>query len=399
MKKPTIKYIQGNKENGIEYDFKLIRKEYSKLNCPDDVYNPCTAPLEKAKLFTILSERNVGKTTNWLLFGMIMNQLYGTEIQYIRQREDMIMPKSMKDLFSTILRYEYISKITDGEWNGVFYKARRFYYAKVDDSGKVIEAAAQHFMFCCCIEKATDLKSSYNAPLGDLLIFDEFIGKYYAVNEFISYCDLAKTIIRERRSPLFIFLANTINPHSPYFNELEIFETVQLMNPGDKNTIKTSRGTNIYIELVGVNQSRKTKKSIVNQLFFGFKNPLLGAITGESWSIDNYQHIPEYDEEKEEPRVISRKIYVYNSNKYLRLDVIDNPDLGLCLYTHWASKTHKDSIILTCEDRFDNRYHYGLGEGNIEKFIKKMYNENRIYYATNDCGAFLENYIKNVCNY
>ena len=35
----------------------------------------------------------------------------------------------------------------------------------------------------------------------------------------------------------------------------------------------------------------------------------------------------------------------------------------------------------------------------LEKFIKKMYNENRIYYATNDCGAFLENYIKNVCNY
>lgn len=395
MKKPTIKYIQGDKENGIEYDWKLIRKEYKKLECPPDVYDPSELPLNQAKYFVCLSERNVGKTTNWLLLGMVMNKLYGTEIQYIRQREDMIMPKSLKDLFSTILRYNYIEKLTDGEWDCVFYKSRRFYYARSDDSGKITDVAPHHFMFCCNIEKGDDLKSSYNAPLGDLLLFDEFVGKYYANNEYIAFCQLAKTIIRDRRSPIFAFCANTINPHSPYFNEIEIFDTVQHMVQGDKEIVKSSKGTIIYVELIGATIERKRKKSIVNQLFFGFKNPLLGSITGESWSIDNYQHIPEITEDEPEPQILSRCLYIYHSNKYVRLDIVQHVNLGICIYAHWATKTHEDSVILTVEDRFDKRYRYGLGSGRIEKFIRKCYAENRFYYATNDVGCFIENYIKN----
>ena len=76
-----MKYINDNPEFGIQYDWKKIRKEFDKLQIPADVYDPTTAPLEKAKYFVETSERNIGKTTNWLLLGMVMNSMYGTIIQ------------------------------------------------------------------------------------------------------------------------------------------------------------------------------------------------------------------------------------------------------------------------------------------------------------------------------
>lgn len=391
-----MKYILNKEEYGIEYDWKKIRKEYRKLECPDDVYDPTTAPLETAKYFMENSERNVGKTTNWLLIGMVMHEMYGTIIQYIRQTENMIVPKQLKNLFDTILTYDYVSKVTNGRWNSVLYHARRYYYCNVDEeSGAIVEKSPDHFMFCASIDKAMDLKSSYNAPYGDLIIWDECIGKVYYPNEFVSFCDLVKTIIRGRRSPIIVLLANTINPHSMLYNELEIYDEVQLMHVGEHKLIETSKGTKIYVEWIGVKQEKKLKNNIINQLFFGFKNPLLGSITGDDWAIKPYQHIPELpqNDEKAYANIVSRRLYLYYNNKYVRLDIVNHYELGLCIYAHWATKTYSDSVILTTVDRFDNRYYYKLGPGDLRKFIERCFSENRIYYATNDIGSFVDAYM------
>lgn len=391
-----MKYILNKEEYGIEYDWKKIRKEYRKLECPDDVYDPTTAPLETAKYFMENSERNVGKTTNWLLLGMVMHEMYGTIIQYIRQTENMIVPKQLKNLFDTILTYDYVSKVTNGRWNSVIYHARRYYYCNVDEeSGSIVEKATDHFMFCASIDKAMDLKSSYNAPYGDLIIWDECIGKVYYPNEFVSFCDLVKTIIRGRRSPIIVLLANTINPHSMLYNELEIYDEVQLMHVGEHKLIETFKGTKIYVEWIGVKQEKKLKNNIINQLFFGFKNPLLGSITGDNWAIKPYQHIPELpqNDDKAYANIVSRRLYLYYNNKYVRLDIVNHYELGLCIYAHWATKTYSDSVILTTVDRFDSRYYYKLGPGDLRKFIERCFSENRIYYATNDIGSFVDAYM------
>ena len=393
-----MKYINDNPEFGIQYDWKKIRKEFDKLQIPEDVYDPTTAPLEKAKYFVETSERNIGKTTNWLLLGMVMNSMYGTIIQYIRQTENMIMPKSLKNLFSVIVECGYISKITDGKYNNVIYKSRRYYYTLTDESGKVIEQAAEHFMFCGNIEKAEDLKSSYNAPTGDLIILDEFIGKYYYPNEFVRFCDLVKTIIRGRRSPIIVMLANTINPHSMYYNELEIYDDIQQMNIGEKRMIETSRGTKVYIEIIGATVEKKRKNNIINQLFFGFRNPMLGSITGENWAVKCYPHIPELPDQSGEEgdyiEIVSREMYIYYNNKYVRMDLVRHYQLGLCLYLHWATRTYNDSIIFTAVDRHDARYRYKLGSGKLQKFVKQLFSENRVYYASNDVGSFVESYLQ-----
>lgn len=403
-----MKYINNDPNKGVEYDWKLIIKEFNKLDVPKHVYTPIHCPFDKAHIFVNLSDRSIGKTTNWLLLGHIMNKHYGTIMHYIRDKEDMITPKALKDLYATILEYDYISKITEGRWNSVYYHARRWYYCNVDELGDVQEVCEKHFMFCCSVENAMNLKSSYNAPLGDFILFDEFIGKYYPPNQFVYFCDLVKTIIRDRISPIIIMSANTIDKNSVYFNELEIFDDIQTMKQGDQKIVTTDGGTTIHVEIVGQNVERQKRRSLVNKLFFGFKNPMLASITGADWAMKYYPHIPPsvktiHRDEKtvEEIEIITQNIYIQFNTKYVRLDVVKNSKRGTCIYCHWSGEPlrYDDSYIFTAGEIIDSRFHYKFGRlsAPLPKFIWTKYKENMFFFATNDVGAFVESYVK-YCN-
>lgn len=394
--KVAVNYIGDSIENGILYDYKKIRKLFKKLDCPEDLFDPFPALLSPCRWILDLSERSVGKTTQWLLVGMCMYWIYGTVIQYVRQFEDMIMPKASSDLFSTILKYDYVYKLTDGEYNTVIYKSRRWYFAYLDpDTMEVTRTCPDHFMFSCSIDKQLNLKSSYNCPTGDLIIFDEFIGKITPVNEFISFCDLCKTIQRERQSVRFILLANTIDKHHIYFNELCIYDQIQMLHVGEHLQLRSPLGTQIYVEFIGLSGERKKRRSVINVLYYGFKNPRLAAITGDDeWSMGCYQHIPKRGENEKDPQCISRQVYVLYNSRYVRLDLMQHPVLGTVVYAHWATQTYSDSVILTCDERTDPRYQHALGGKIISRLIKYMYQSNRIYYASNDVGNFLDSYLK-----
>lgn len=170
-----IKYHDGKKSMGIIYDWKKIRKEYAKLKCPKDTYYPLSCSPDECGYVWALSDRSRGKTTNCLLLGMVMNSLYGTIIHYLRISEDMCKPRNLKDLFDTILQYGYIEKITGGFYNSCFYYAKRWYYCTRDENGEIIDKAESHFMICFGINESDTLKSSYNAPTGDIIILDETI--------------------------------------------------------------------------------------------------------------------------------------------------------------------------------------------------------------------------------
>lgn len=392
MATQVLKYIDDNPELGLLYDLKLIERTFRQLDCPKDLFDPFPAMRSGCKYIVDLSERSTGKTTQWLLVGLVMYCLYGCQTQYIRDTEDMILPKSTRDLFSVILKHDYVSKLTDGAYNTITYKARRWFLAYCDEYGTVIREDSTHFCFMASVDKAEVLKSGYNAPFGDLIIFDEFIGKYYTPNQFVRFCDLTKTIIRDRISPLIVMAANTIERHSQYFNELEIYDEVQQLQVGEHKILTSQRGTKIYVDLIGIAPKRRKKRSLVNQLFYGFKNPRLASITGGDWALDPYQHIPS----KSNAHCISRQLYIYHNSKYVRLDVMEDPQLGLCIFIHWATKIYDDSIILTTVDRTDPRYQYKLGPAGIAKLIKYSQDTNRIYYATNDVGSFVKNYL-NYC--
>ena len=384
----SVHYIDIKKRSSMLPFDKIIAK-YKKLGCPEDVFNPCNIPLKRNKYFVLLSERSVGKTTNVILFGMCAHEICGTQIQYIRQHSDMITPKTSRQLFDTILRYDYVSKITGGRWSSVTYWAAGWYYCNTDDNGKVTERAEKPFMYCLGLNKAEDYKSVYNAPTGDIIIFDEFISRYYAQDEFILFCDVVKTIIRDRQEPIIFMLGNTLDRYNHYFSELEILNITTSIPIGEHTETVTTKGTPIYVEIV--TREKTPERLTFNKLFFGFKNKKLGSITGEDWAITPVQHID--DKDADNRTVIYNYIYIIVEGQLIQLELVRSDKYGTHVLAHMARKTYEDSRIYSVDLMHDSRYRYRFGFDNLDKLIWTLYNRKKFYYANNLVGVLVDKYV------
>lgn len=371
----------------ITFDYKKLRREYKKLGVLEGLFDPTDTQLENNKYFVICTERASGKTTNVLLLGLLANKIYGSIIQYIRQYDDMLAPKNARNLCDVIIQAGYVPKLTDGKYNTIIYKARRWYYAKQED-GEIKDTAPEPCIQCLAIQNTDTYKSTYNAPKGDFIIFDEFCARRHQPDEFILFCDLLSTIIRGRKNPIIWMLGNTLDRYEYYFDELEIADYMKFIQLGDSMEIRTAKGTPIYIEVFAT--TKKEKKSLINKLFFGFKNTKLNAITGDDWVIVPYQHV----DSKDDREIIDRRHYLKYEGDLLCLEVCNSDLYGLHVIVHRATKCdYEDAVIYSCDGMQDIRYHYRFGYGKIDKMIWTLYDRNKFFYATNACAAIMQKYI------
>lgn len=390
------KYIKNKPELGIEYDWNLIRKEYNKLGVPAGYYEiPWEAIQQGHKYIISLSERSTGKTTNLgLLVGLIMNKLYGTVICYVRATEDEVSPSHATKLTEVIRTYndgEYIKKLTNGEYNSIYYRWRQFYYCHIDENGEMDKKANDPIIQVLSVSKSNDYKSTLNLPLGDWVVFDEFIGKFYRPDECLHFLDLLKTIIRDRHSPVVCMLANTINVNSQYFEELEISREVKRLNKGDKKSITTDRGTKIYVEIINIIRTDNSH-SLLNQLFYGFKNPKLASITGSDvWAFECVPHI--LHNATNSVKHINN-LYLENGLELLKIELWTNNEQGTHLEIHRATKTYDDSIILTMGELKTTNYYWGLGDGIFYNIITKLIDNRRVYFSSNEVGSIFKDYLE-----
>lgn len=388
-----IEYYDNKQEHGIIIDWSKIFKAYRKLGVPDNYYNPTTAPVDRAKWLCLLSERASGKTTNWLLIGMLLYTHYGIVTQYIRQSEDMIKPSIANEIFAVIRGYDngyYIKKITNGEYNSIYIHWKKAYFCHIGDDGKMDKLDNDHFMSFLSIDHNFDYKSTYNAPTGDLILFDEFISPNYRINEFVDLCDMCSTIIRKRVSPIIVMLANTIDCNHTYFKELEISKEVKKLKVGNSQLITTEKGTNVYVELIGLKPTEI--KSRVNRLFYGFNNPRLAAITGgeQTWSFDPAPHIVNADTDV----YIDRRLRIDTGDVILQVELLYTEDRGYICNVHECTMSYDDSVFLTNGEIRRRNQMWGLGEGKYCKYIWGLYGNNKWYFDTNETASLVTNYVK-----
>lgn len=392
-----MQYYDNIEEHGKFIDWRLIFKEYKKLlktaKVRDPIYDPTTAPVYECKYHILMSERSSGKTTAWLLIGMIMNKHYGSIIQYVRATEEMVKPSIVGDIFKVILNYKsgyYIEALTDGKYNTLYYHWKKVYYAKADDNGKILEHATDPILQFLSVDQAIPLKSGYNAPDGDLILFDEFIGKTYRLNEYVDFMDICSTIIRRRKTPIVVLMANTININSMYFKEFEVAREVKRLKRGEHIKVTTEKGTHVYIEIIELKQS--AIKQEINRLFFGFNNPRLAAITGGevTWAFDPVPHIIN----NETDVIINRLFRIDTGDTLLQLDIVKTEDRGIVINCHECTSIYEDSIIFTLKDITANNQIYGVGRNAYCKFIWKLYEDNKWYYDSNQTGSIVKSYLK-----
>lgn len=371
-------------------DYKKIMKEFTNLGVPKEYPTPPILEMEYSSYIIQCSERRMAKTTNWLLVGLCMNKLYNTVVQYVRQSEDMTRKSNIEKLVEVINTIPtYIDKLTNGVYNHIAYRymSKCFVYEKIENEKIVSES--KEIIHVLSLDKSDVYKSSYNAPNGDIIIFDEFISRRYRYGEVMDFLNIVSTIARERDNVSIVMLANTINRNSDYFEEFNIRKIVNHMHRGEHKRIKTPKGTIVYFELMGGELSEKKIK--LNARYFGFGSESMASLTGEyDWTYNTYLRIPKKEEQEE---IISRDISLeIIQGEYLAIDICNNGDL----YIH---RIYNPRGIIATNDRSIGGRFYGLINDRFKKLIFEAINDNRIYFSTLECGSDFFGYLKKIDDY
>ena len=390
------RYIKNDKKFGLKIEwsriFDMIEKEnlipheryFKRLNFVSTAWN------------ILMSGRSVGKTTTFLLLSLILYREYGIKTMYLRENNEMTRQKSLESLFDTIEVLGLVSKIFNDRWNAVRLRAGKWYLQKLDD-GELKEESEDYFMRNLSLDRTAIYKSSLVEPFGDLIIFDEFISKYYMRGDFGDLLDLIKTIKRDRLSTVVVMLANTTEVTSEYFDELQIREYVEKMKVGESRTVTTEQGTNIYIEFIE-NKRDKEEKKEEKEKFFGFKNAKVKAIDGTDWVFNEYPH---YVINRTRANtmtineIIQRGFFVKTLSKYYAIDIARS-DFGICAIVH-NSNAPDDRLtnrVYTLDFLSNQKEIYALGVTPFDRWFWNLYFNGKFLYANNACGNAIENYVR-----
>lgn len=393
-------------------DFKLCNKNYNqtikKLNAPSNLFH-CTKEhyIDGGKYIIDNSIRKTGKTTSWLIYGIIAYVNCNSPFVYIRQGKTMVTPKASQTLFETVVDFGYIKHITNERYNAVTYKTRRWHLCLKDDNGEIIDIDPNPFCYVFSVEEAYETKSNVNLPHSYLIIYDEFINKGYMYNEFLSYMNLLSTIIRDKTKVLIVMLGNDNDVYSPYYRELEIYNDIKNMNVGDKKVIRTKLGTIIDFYFVETEEHKQGKVSDVVRTFFGFSDSKMSSITGlsDTWAFDICQHIPANVSRE----TMVNNVAVFSYGEFYKLEVVDVEEIGVCVYVYPITKIYDDTIIYTNENydaliEYNNRggqimnlnnVIYNVGVDKFSSFLWGKFYQNMFFYSDNSTASFIKSYVEN----
>ena len=379
------KYYNDISTDGIIIDWKEIFSFYNELGCPENVYNPTELPIDDAAWFVLTSERNTGKTTNLILITMILFLRYGCISAYLRQKSDMITPKEMANFMNVILANHYIEKLTNGEYNGVRYWARHYRFVKWDEDGKKA-AESDPFLWVGALSENLNYKSVLNLPKCNMIIYDEFISADMLPNEFVTMCDLHKTIGRNRLGIKLMLCANTTNYYHEFFRELLIQEEVLNCKVNNSFIKTTPLGTRVYYKMIG---DKNTKREKVNIQYYGFNNPRLKSITGGDWAVNSYPHI-----QREEREEVLKNFYIYFNERYFQLELVKNSRLGMHVLVHRANTPKMERVRIYTIEEIRNKFEaFRFGNRTIDFYFWDLRKRNLWFYADNDVGFSVESYV------
>lgn len=386
-----VKFIDNDPNLGIAYDWELIAKVYKSLGVPPEYDITEIIPLgnETLKWYILTSERSVGKTTNVLLIGMVMYALYGTVIQLIRHTID--KASYYETLFNTIVNYKqghYIKKLTNGKYNTVKYHWKSFYYATTDEKGKIIRAE-DPFCVSLAADECYSLCSFYEAPRGDWIVLDECFNETNKPQEFVHFCHLLKTIVRDRMSDKIIVLGNNLDINNIWYRQLMIHNEVRKMHKGQSKIAYTSEGMPIFVLFMENRTPEKRRK--FNKAHFGFPHPELNAITGNgNWNVKMY---PQACLLKERTTICRGVFFSYHDDLYLEGEFISSKSGVYFLVHPTLESTARDGDVLftlTFPQR-DNELLFGHDK--LSKKILNMIQQKRIVFADNETGDLYQKYI------
>lgn len=343
--------------------------------------------------YMVVGERSNGKTYSALDYAIERYFKTGEQFAYVRRWGEDIRRKNLSQLFSAHVENGEVYKHSKGKWDGIVYSSGKFKLTKAnEDEVKSIKLEIDDD----CIGYAFDLNSmehykSISFPRITTVIFDEFLSRNgYLPNEFILFTNTLSTIIRQRNNVKIIMLGNTVNKSCPYFAEMGITH-IKDQEPGSIDVYHYGNSKlQVVVEYCEPTQRHGGKLSDV---YFAFDNPELQMITSGSWEIAVYPHKPcdfrpcditfiffiEFENELVQGEVVntSEGSFIFFHRK---TGEIKHPDKDIVYTTHASNKWNFMMCLTKQTDKISRR-------------IVSYISENKAFYADNEVGEIVRNYL------
>lgn len=340
--------------------------------------------------YMVIGERSNGKTYSSMDYCLEKYFTTGEQFAYLRRWGEDVKPGKLSELWAGHVQNKRVTELSNGVFDTISYYNRKFYAATTDPETLEVKKCPIPMGFVFDIAGMEHYKS-VSFPGITTIVFDEFLSRNgYLPSEFILFTNTLSTIIRDRDNVKIIMLGNTVNKYCPYFTEMGL-RHVDKMKPGDKDVYQYGQtDLSVAVEMTRSAQERGGKKSDV---YFAFDNPRLQMITGGAWEIGIYPHLVE----RYRPKDVFYNAFLKFEKDLLHLEFVST-DKGPFIFVHPKTTDIKDpdnDLVFT--DTPDQRYNWKMAltkqTDDASKFVRKMLQENRIFYSDNETGETFRNYI------
>lgn len=345
----------------------------------------------------IIGQRSNGKTYS-VCRHIVEDYLTGGKRgAYIRRWDEDITPKNIASLFAP--HYELIKELTDDNYNTVYYRAKEFHLAYMDEEGKIIRKDPDAFCVTASINTAEHTKGQDRGAIHTIL-FDEFMTRHgYLTNEFVLYCNLLSSLIRDRQDTIIYMCANTVNRYCPYFSEMGLKDIESM--PQGQVYVYTYGNADLTVAVEYCDPVKATEK--VASKFFAFDNPQLEMITTGAWELQFYPR-PPY---KIFPQDIFKRFYIHFGEQMLCGEIIHPTDRAhhndLFIFIHPQTKDIEiDNLTPLYTDEFTTsicHVHFLKDQPTeLHKLITNLFIKKSVCFSDNETGEVVRNWLIEVNN-
>jgi hypothetical protein len=340
----------------------------------------------------IVGQRSNGKT--YSVCKHIIEDYFkeGKRGAYIRRYEESITPKNIQALFNPHLNL--IWELSGNRYNGVFYRAKEFWFVAYDEGGKIVDKSETSFCIAAAINTSENTKGEDRGEV-HTIVFDEFMTRSgYLNNEFVRYMNLLSTLIRDRESATIYMLANTVNKYCPYFAEMGLKNIEKL--PKGEIAVYSYGTTDLTVAVELCDEVKATKKTASK--YFAFDNPQLQMITKGEWEFQVYPRPPYkiFDED------IVLRFYIQFAEQLLCCEIIHSTDKKYCndvfIFVHPQTKDIdiEDDTIMYVSNFSSCRMHVRyLNDAPTpgHKLISDLIRRKSVCFSDNDTGEVFRNWL------
>lgn len=340
----------------------------------------------------IIGQRSNGKTYS-VCKHIIENYINkGERAAYIRRWDEDIQPKNISSLFAP--HYDLIKELTNDEYNFVFYRAKEFHFCYINEEGEMVRKDPTAFCISASINTAEHTKGQDRGEV-QLILFDEFATRSgYLQNEFVLFCNLLSSLIRNRDNTIIYMLANTVNRYCPYFSEMGLKDVNQM--PQGQISVYTYNNANLTVAVEYCDPVRATEK--VASKYFAFDNPQLEMITTGAWELMFYPRPPYkiYEED------ILAKFYIQFGEQLLCGEIIHPVNKKNCkdlfIFIHPQTKDIEiDDLTPLYSDNFSTSVcHVRFLKDQpteLHKLIAQLFIKKSVCFDSNETGEIIRNWL------